>query len=186
MHRRRGHSRFPRFLIDEQNMPKPSSTADQLSWSFQTFSELSPQQLYDLLHVRCQVFIAEQVAFQDLDYKDQSGWHLSGRDAAGVLQAYVRVLPPGLAYAEPSIGRVAVMQAVRGTGVGWELMRHAMAETDRLWPGSAIRIGAQAYLQKFYEGCGFEVVSDLYLEDDIPHLTMLYAGPSQTQAASTR
>lgn len=169
--------------MDGQNMPKPSSSVDQLSWSFQTFSELNVQQLYDLLHVRCQVFIAEQVAFQDLDYKDQSAWHLLGRDAAGVLQAYVRVLPPGLAYEEPSIGRVAVMQAMRGTGVGWELMRHAMAETDRLWPGAAIRIGAQAYLQKFYEGCGFDPVSDLYLEDDIPHLTMLYAGKLSTSAS---
>jgi ElaA protein len=163
-------------------MAKPSSTVDQLRWSFLTFSELSVAQLYDLLHVRCQVFIAEQVAFQDLDYKDQSGWHLLGRDDAGVLQAYVRVLPPGLAYDEPSIGRVAVMQAMRGTGVGWELMRHAMAETDRLWPGAAIRIGAQAYLQKFYEGCGFEPASDLYLEDDIPHLTMLYPGKTQALA----
>lgn len=160
-------------------MPKPSSTVDQLSWSFQPFTALNLQQLYDLLHVRCQVFIAEQVAFQDLDYKDQDAWHLLGRDAQGTLQAYIRVLPPGLAYAEPSIGRVAVMQAMRGTGAGWELMRHAMAETDRLWPGAAIRIGAQAYLQKFYEGCGFEVVSEPYLEDGIPHLTMLYPGKTQ-------
>ncbi|QMV73882.1 GNAT family N-acetyltransferase [Comamonas piscis] len=160
-------------------MPKPSLTVDQLIWSFQTFSELDVPQLYDLLHVRCQVFIAEQVAFQDLDYKDQSAWHLLGRDPQGVLQAYVRVLPPGLPYAEPSIGRVAVMQAMRGTGAGWELMRHAMAETDRLWPGTAIRIGAQAYLQKFYEGCGFEVVSEPYMEDGIPHLTMLYPGETQ-------
>ena len=66
------------------------------------------------------------------------------------------------------------MAAVRGTGAGWELMRHAMAEVEQRWPGLPIRIGAQAYLQKFYEGCGFEVVSEPYLEDGIPHLTMVY------------
>ena len=65
---------------------------------------------------------------------------------------------------------------MRGTGAGWELMRHAIAEVQQRWPGSPIRIGAQAYLQKFYEGCGFQVVSEPYLEDGIPHLTMWYPG----------
>lgn len=157
-------------------MPKPSSPADRLNWTCLSFDQLSLGDLYDVLHVRCQVFIAEQVAFQDLDYKDQSAWHLLGRDQAGVLQSYARILPPGQAYEEPSIGRVLAMAAVRGTGAGWELMRHAMAEVEQCWPGSPIRIGAQAYLQTFYEGCGFEVVSQPYLEDGIPHLTMLYRG----------
>ena len=155
----------------------PSSSIDQLTWTCQPFAELRLQDLYDVLHARCQVFIVEQVAFQDLDYKDQKGWHLLGRDKAGALQSYARLLPPGEAYDEPSIGRVLAMDAVRGTGAGWELMRHAMAELDKLWPGSSIRIGAQAYLQKFYEGCGFQVVSEPYLEDGIAHMTMLYQPP---------
>ena len=160
-------------------MPQSPATADQLTWTCVPFDALGLNDLYDVLHARCQVFIVEQVAFQDLDYQDQKSWHLLGRDGAGVLQSYARILPPGLAYpqeGEPSIGRVLAMEAVRGTGAGWELMRHAMAEVEQRWPGSPIRIGAQAYLQKFYEGCGFAVVSDPYLEDGIPHLTMLYRG----------
>ncbi len=160
-------------------MPQPVNPADQLVWTCLPFEQLALNDLYDLLHARCQVFIVEQVAFQDLDYKDQRSWHLLGRDQAGTLQSYARILPPGLAYpqeGEPSIGRVLAMEAVRGTGAGWELMRHAIAEVQQRWPGSPIRIGAQAYLQKFYEGCGFQVVSEPYLEDGIPHLTMWYPG----------
>lgn len=37
-----------------------------------------------------------------------------------------------------------------------------------------IRISAQAYLIDFYESLGFVVVSDIYLEDDIEHIEMLY------------
>ena len=160
-------------------MPQPVNPADQLVWTCLPFEQLALNDLYDLLHARCQVFIVEQVAFQDLDHKDQHCWHLLGRDKAGTLQSYARILPPGLAYpeeGESSIGRVLAMEAVRGTGAGWELMRHAMAELNQRWPGSPIRIGAQAYLQKFYEGCGFQVVSEPYLEDGIPHLTMWYPG----------
>lgn len=166
------------FLITSYptDMTTSAAVVDTLKWTCKPFAALSLQELYDVLHARCQVFIVEQVAFQDLDGQDQGSWHLQGRDAQGVLQSYARVLPPGLAYpveGEPSIGRVLVMQAARGTGAGWELMRHAIAEVERMWPGTSIRIGAQAYLQKFYEGCGFVDMDEPYLEDGIPHRIML-------------
>ena len=37
-----------------------------------------------------------------------------------------------------------------------------------------IRISAQKYLLKFYESLGFEIVSEVYLEDGIEHVEMLY------------
>lgn len=156
-------------------MSQLPDTPDRLNWSFLHFDDLSLHDLYDALALRCEVFIVEQVAFQDPDGHDQTAWHLLGRDDAGRLQAYCRVLPPGQHYDEPSIGRVVVARSARGTGAGWELMRHGIAELHRLWPDMAIRIGAQAYLQSFYEGCGFVVVSEPYLEDGIPHLKMLRA-----------
>ncbi|GAB2474581.1 GNAT family N-acetyltransferase [Comamonas humi] len=156
--------------------PMPDAP-DRLDWSFRYFDELSLRDLYDALALRCEVFIVEQVAFQDPDGEDQTAWHLLGRDAAGKLQAYCRVLPPGQHYDEPSIGRVVVAPTARGTGAGWELMRHGIDELQRLWPGAAIRIGAQAHLQRFYEGCGFAVASEPYLEDGIPHLKMLRPEP---------
>jgi ElaA protein len=42
-----------------------------------------------------------------------------------------------------------------------------------------VRIGAQAYLEKFYASFGFQTVSDIYLEDEIPHLIMLLPASDQ-------
>lgn len=39
-----------------------------------------------------------------------------------------------------------------------------------------IKIGAQNYLRSFYESFGFEAVSDVYLEDNIPHIDMILNG----------
>ena len=40
------------------------------------------------------------------------------------------------------------------------------------YPNQPIVIGAQVYLRSFYESFGFEAISDVYLEDDIPHIDM--------------
>jgi len=53
------------------------------------------------------------------------------------------------------------------------LMERTLREIDKIWPGNAIRISAQAYLVGFYEKFGFIKVSDSYLEDGIPHIEML-------------
>ena len=39
---------------------------------------------------------------------------------------------------------------------------------------TTIKIQAQAYLIGFYSSLGFKAVSEEYLEDDIPHIDMLY------------
>jgi ElaA protein len=91
------------------------------------------------------------------------------------LVAYCRLVPPGVKYAEPSIGRVATTQAARRTGRGRELMREALARAGELWPGRAIRIGAQQRLERFYEDFGFVTSSAPYDEDGIPHIEMLRA-----------
>ena len=100
--------------------------------------------------------------------------HLLGRDAAGLLHAYLRVVDPGVKYAEPSIGRVITAPEVRGSGLGRALMREGLAGCAVRWPGQAVRISAQARLQRFYAELGFAAASDEYLEDGIPHLEMLW------------
>ena len=57
--------------------------------------------------------------------------------------------------------------------VGRTLMAEAVRRAGELWPGQPIRIGAQARLEKFYEGFGFRKASDEYIEDGIPHIEML-------------
>jgi ElaA protein len=81
-------------------------------------------------------------------------------------------LDPGVKFSEPSIGRVVVDARLRGQGLGHELVREGIARCTALWPQQAIRISAQAHLQRFYGHHGFETVSDEYLDDGIPHVDM--------------
>ncbi len=144
-----------------------------LSWSWSRFDDLGVQNLYDALQLRCRVFVLEQGPYLDPDGLDRASWHLLGRDAAGVLQATLRIVDPGAKFDQPAIGRVVVAPEVRGTGLGRALMAEGVAGCGRFWPARAIRISAQAHLQRFYRGFGFETVGDEYLEDDIPHVEML-------------
>jgi ElaA protein len=144
-----------------------------MRWSWTPFDALGVQPLYDILALRCRVFVLEQGAFLDPDGADPHGWHLQGRDEHGVLQAYLRAVEPGIKYAEPSIGRVLTSAQTRRTGLGRRLMREGLARCARQWPGQAVRISAQARLHDFYAGFGFVAEGDEYPEDGIAHLQML-------------
>lgn len=107
-----------------------------------------------------------------MDDRDQQAHHLQGR-LQDELIVSVRILPPGLAYNEPSIGRVVGSPRHRGMGAGKLLMQEAIAATISLYGPQPIKIGAQQYLKKFYEDLGFAQCSDTYMEDDIPHIKMI-------------
>jgi ElaA protein len=142
-------------------------------WIWLRFAELGVDNLYDALALRCRVFVLEQGPYQDPDGLDRLSWHLLGRDAAGALQAYLRVVDPGLKYDEPSIGRVITSPETRGTGLGRELMAEGVRRCLQAWPGQAIRISAQAHLGRFYAGFGFQAEGEVYGEDNIPHQQMV-------------
>jgi len=145
-----------------------------IAWRLARFEELSPREIHDVFQARAAVFVVEQsCAFQDLDGVDPQCWHLLGSLAGKGLVAYCRIVPPGVKYAEPSIGRVVTTNSIRGTGQGRELMREALARAEKLWPGHAIRIGAQQRLARFYEDFGFTTASQPYDEDGIPHVEMV-------------
>jgi len=143
-----------------------------LDWRWLRFAELGVDGVYDMLALRCQVFILEQGAYQDPDGLDRDGWHWLGRDAGGTLRAYLRVLDPGIKYAEPSVGRVVLDKALRGTGLADTLVGGGVARCVQAWPGQGIRISAQAHLQRFYGRHGFVAVGEPYLEDMIAHIEM--------------
>ena len=144
-----------------------------LSWTWQRFEQLGVDNLYDALALRCRVFILEQGPYLDPDGLDRHAWHLLGRDASSVLQACLRVVDPGVKYAEPSIGRVITAPESRGIGLGRVLFAEGVSRCAAAWPGQGIRISAQAHLDRFYGTYGFEPVGETYLEDGIPHLEML-------------
>lgn len=144
-------------------------------WQTLSFTELSTAQLYEILQLRVEVFVVEQnCAYPELDGKDclAQTRHLLGTDSQGQLQAYARLLAPGVSYAEPSIGRVVVHAAARGQGIAQQLMLQAIEQCGQLWPQQPITIGAQQYLLGFYQALGFRAVSAGYLEDGIPHIDM--------------
>ena len=144
-----------------------------LHWTWTRYEGLRLDDLYDALALRCQVFIVEQEPYLDVDGLDRQSWHLLGRDADGVLQAYARIVDAGLKYAEPSLGRVVTPASARGTGVGDALLAEAMRRCDLTWPSLANRISAQAHLQRFYGRFGYQALGETYLEDNIPHIEML-------------
>jgi ElaA protein len=144
-----------------------------VTWSCKNFTELSNQELYSILRLRNEVFIVEQnCPYQDLDNKDQKSWHLMGWKNDQLL-AYTRLLPPGLSYAECSIGRVVSSPSARRTGIGKELMKVSIEECNRLFNHTPIRIGAQLYLLEFYKSFSFEPRGNIYLEDGIRHIEMI-------------
>lgn len=143
-----------------------------MNWFWSRFAELGVDNLYDALALRCRVFILEQGAYLDPDGVDRQSWHLLGRDGAGVLQAYLRVVDPGVKYDEPSLGRVITSAESRGTGLGRVLVGEGVQRCVAAWPGHGIRISAQAHLARFYSGFGFVAVGEPYLEDNIPHVEM--------------
>ena len=145
----------------------------QLIWKLKSFEELTTVELYAILQLRNEVFVVEQnCAYQDADDKDQVSFHFSGWEG-DKLAGYTRIIPPGISYEEASIGRVVTSPRYRKKGIGRELMVLSIEKTFSLFHCTAIKIGAQVYLNNFYTSLGFIPCSDEYLEDGIPHITML-------------
>jgi ElaA protein len=150
-----------------------------IDWQWRAFADLTAWELHEVLALRQQVFVLEQTClYPDIDGLDPGAHHLLGWrtvDGKRELAATLRCLGPGAKYREMSLGRVATSPAARGAGIGRELVATGIAGAQQLHPGHAIRIGAQAHLERFYAGFGFRTVSAPYDEDGILHIDMLRA-----------
>ena len=140
-----------------------------------TFEQLNTTQLYQILALRSEVFVLEQdCAYQDMDGIDALSHHVWA-ETDQQLFAYARILPPVLNPNEHvSIGRVVVAEAQRKDQWGKKLMQYAINYALESFPESTIEISAQTYLTHFYQNLGFVNTGNFYLEDDIPHQTMIY------------
>lgn len=144
-----------------------------VTWTVKKFDQLTPHELYAALRLRSEVFVVEQnCVFLDMDDKDQSSWHVFGWQDE-LLIAYTRLVPAGISYTEPSIGRVVTSPKMRKSGAGRILMQRSIEYCYNFFGKTSIRIGAQLYLQRFYESFGFQQSSEMYLEDGIEHIEML-------------
>ena len=82
----------------------------------------------------------------------KSYWHTYFKDEDGTILAYTRI------YAEEDtvhFGRVLVNQAHRKSGLGQKIVAQTLAAIEANAPGRPIVIGAQEYLQSFYESFWF-------------------------------
>jgi len=156
-----------------------------LDWTIKSFQELTITELYDILRLRVAVFVVEQAcAYQDLDGIDFRAYHLVGRNSAGELVCYMRIIPAET-YRNGcgSIGRVVVVKRFRSKGFAHELLRRGIAAYNELvGKDIPIEIDAQAYLQHFYENYGFKPVGGVFDLDGLPHIKMVNDGPDARRA----
>lgn len=139
------------------------------TWYFKSFNDLTPNELYDILQLRQQVFQIEQhCLYPDIDGIDRRAEHLI-HYRENELSAYLRIFE-----AEPFIifGRVVVSKKMRKSGLGKSLINKCLSFINKNHPEHTIKISAQLYLKKFYESFGFVTIGEPYDEDGIMHIIM--------------
>lgn len=144
--------------------------------SIKPYEELTLDELYEIIRLRVEVFINEQNCnYQDLDGADSKAFHVMIIED-GILAAYSRLFVSGIKYEEAAIGRVITKKEYRGKNLGETLMKESMAFL--LAKGeTSIKLSSQSYAEGFYRKFGFIKTSRApYLEDDIPHVEMIYRG----------
>ncbi len=153
-----------------------------MNWQLKKFEELSVNELYSVLQLRNEVFVVEQdCVYQDLDNRDQASWHLMGWEQEKLV-AYTRIMPPGMNYPEPSLGRVVSSPRIRGTGAGRQMMDQALQKAHELFGSIPVKLSAQLYLKDFYISLGFQTSSEVYQEDGIDHIEMVKLPDGKTSS----
>ncbi len=150
-----------------------ASIPSMLNIKIKRFSDLSIQELYDILQLRSEVFVVEQdCVYQDIDGKDQKALHILGYKN-NIFVAYTRVFKPNDYFNEASIGRVVVQESERKHKFGNAIMKASVEAIKKHFNETTIRISAQTYLKNFYNNLEFYEVGEEYLEDGIPHINMI-------------
>ncbi|MFS0951531.1 GNAT family N-acetyltransferase [Enterococcus thailandicus] len=141
-----------------------------MNYQVKTFDELTTKEFYMLVKERIAVFVVEQnCPYQEVDEIDPEALHTFLTDEQGNVVAYTRI------YKEEDavhFGRVLVAKEHRQSGLGKQIVQRTLEVIEQKYPNTPIIIGAQDYLRSFYESFGFNAISDVYLEDDIPHIDM--------------
>ena len=134
------------------------------------FNELTITELYEILKVRAEVFVVEQnCVYQDLDDTDYNSLHVF-LEEDGKVKAYLRAFIKDANADTVQIGRV--LTTIRGVGLGLDILKKGIEAVKNEFCADKIYIEAQTYAIGFYEKVGFQVVSDEFLEDGIPHVAM--------------
>ena len=145
-----------------------------MNWHLKRFDELTTNELYEILRARAEVFVVEQTCvYQDCDLKDQKSWHLFSEEN-GEIVTYMRIIEKGVSYPEISMGRLLTRENYRKDGLSRKTLEKALDFVVHTLGETKVRVSGQLYLKKFYESMGFRTTSEVYLEDEIEHVQMLY------------
>lgn len=151
----------------------------KVNWQVKSFKQLHLDELYDLLKLRIDVFVVEQTCYySDLDNLDRhpETLHIFCYQN-NKMTAYLRILAKEQSYKDhPAIGRVIIDSSARGTGLGHQLIAKAIEVCQQVFPNQIIKISAQEHLERFYNQHDFSKCSEMYMEDGIPHISMLHSG----------
>lgn len=132
-------------------------------------TQLTSLELINIFIERTKVFVVEQnAAYQEVDEADKDAKHVFFKEEDDIV-AYTRIINGEDAVA---FGRVLVNESYRGQNLGRKIVTATLDEINANYDTKHVRISAQARLQKFYESFGFKVASEVYLEDNIPHIAM--------------
>ena len=117
--------------------------------------------------VRFEVFVREQHVpiEEELDAMDAECLHALAFDAAGEVVGTGRLLPDG------HVGRMAVLSASRGKGVGAAILLR-LIDGARSMEFDEVVLSAQTHAKGFYAKYGFIEEGEEYLDANITHILM--------------
>ena len=139
-------------------------------FSAKPFHELTGAQVYEILKSRAEIFMLEQnIRCLDMDDVDYRSMHCFIEEENRVV-AYLRVFCDCSDRGMVRIGRVLSLR--HSEGLGTELMKKSIDYIKENIKCQAINLHSQAYVCRFYEKFGFKAVSEPFLEEGIPHVTM--------------
>ncbi len=121
----------------------------------------------DAQALRTEVFVIEQNVPIELEWDedDSVSLHAVAYDAHGQPVGTGRLLPDG------HIGRMAVVQSLRGRGIGRQVLLALIAEA-RDHGHQELLLHAQTHAIAFYQREGFVCEGEEFIEADMPHRRM--------------
>lgn len=142
-----------------------------LTTHIKPFCELSASEVYEILKARCDVFTVEQkICYPDMDDIDYDAIHVSLSDEWGIVQAYLRLFREEESSPVVHVGRV--LSREHHNGMGRIVMQEGIRVAKEMMGAQELILHSQEYCIGFYEKLGFKVVSDTFIEAEIPHVTM--------------
>ena len=135
------------------------------------FNDLTNKELYEILKTRQEIFVVEQnCPYMDIDGLDENSIHVFSVNEEGRVTGCLRVFMRDEKKKVAQIGRVVTL--IHGTGLGGILLHKGVEIAFERFEADSIYLEAQTYAIGYYAKEGFQVVSEEFLEDGIPHVKM--------------